>query len=328
MEKKWVLCCACGHRCKIPPGNEGICKVRYNDGGVLYAPADYVAGFQVDPIEKKPFFHVLPGSRALSFGMLGCDYHCAYCQNWFSSQALRDELAGAAPEPMSAEQIVGTALEHQTPVITSTYNEPLITTEWAVEVFRLARPYGIKCSYVSNGNATQEVLDYLQPYLQLCKIDLKSFRQKSYQQLGGKLETVLDTIRSLHDKNVWVEVVTLVVPGFNDDREEIRDIARFITSVSPDIPWHVTAFHQDYKMVDPPATSPHSLLGAARIGREEGLRYVYAGNLPGMTADLENTYCPACHALLIERIGFRVRKNMLNNGTCPECSTAIAGVWA
>jgi pyruvate formate lyase activating enzyme len=328
LENHWVMCYACGHRCKIPPGREGICKVRYNDSGMLYAPANYVAGLQVDPIEKKPFFHALPGSHALSFGMLGCDYHCAYCQNWYSSQTLRDEMAGAAPEPISAEQIVSIALEHRTPIITSTYNEPLITTEWAVEVFRLAQKHRIKCSYVSNGNATPEVLDYLQPYIQLYKIDLKSFRQKNYQQLGGRLDTVLDTIRLLHARKIWVEVVTLLVPDFNDDPGEVRDIARFLASVSIDIPWHVTAFHQNYRMMDPSPTSPSALVRAAEIGRQEGLRYVYAGNLPGMTQNLENTYCPSCRTLVIERIGFSIKQNLLHNGSCPKCSTPVAGVWA
>jgi len=328
LENNCVLCYACGHRCKILPQHEGICKVRYNDAGTLFAPANYVAGLQVDPIEKKPFFHVLPGSHALSFGMLGCDYHCAYCQNWYSSQTIRDESAEASLKPMSAEQIVGIALEHHAPIITSTYNEPLITTEWAVEVFRLARTHGLKCSYVSNGNATPEVLDYLQPYLQLCKVDLKSFRQQSYQQLGGRLDIVLDTIRSLYARKIWVEVVTLVVPGFNDDPAEIRDIARFIASVSRDMPWHVTAFHPDYRMTDPSPTSPHTLLDAAKVGHEEGLQYVYTGNLPGLTANLENTYCPSCRELLIERIGFRIKRNLLVNGSCPKCATPIAGVWA
>jgi len=327
MTEGWVRCFSCGHRCKIPPGREGICKVRFNSDGTLLVPFGYVAGLQVDPIEKKPFFHALPGSNALSFGMLGCDYRCGYCQNWITSQAIRDPLAGTRPEAVSAEQIVGLALEHHTPVITSTYNEPLITSEWAVEVFRLARSYGITCSYVSNGNGTPEVLRYIRPYVQLYKIDLKSFRQKNYQQLGGRLATVLETIRSLVAMGIWVEIVTLLVPGFNDSNEELTDIAQFLLSVSTDIPWHVTAFHQDYKMTDPDPTPVRTLLRAVEVGYSAGLHFVYAGNLPGMTGRYENTYCPSCKTLLIERIGFTVRKNLLAGGLCPKCKVSIPGVW-
>ena len=320
-------CFACGHRCKILPGREGICKVRFNDNGVLKVPYGYVGGIAVDPIEKKPFFHVLPGSSALSFGMLGCDYHCAYCQNWYSSQSLRDPMAGAKPQLMDAERIVGIALERNLPLITSTYNEPLITSEWAVEVFKLARPYGIRCSYVSNGNGTPEVLEYLRPFIDCYKVDLKSFRPRSYQQLGGKLENVLETIARLKRMGVWIEVVTLVVPGFNDEPEELADIAGFLASVSAEIPWHVTAFHEDYKMTEPPATPPAALQRAAEIGIEKGLQYVYAGNLPGQTGRFEDTRCPGCGTTVIERAGFHVRANRLVNGRCPQCSNRIAGVW-
>jgi pyruvate formate lyase activating enzyme len=322
-----VTCTACGHRCRIAPGHDGICKVRFNADGVLMVPHGYVSGLQIDPIEKKPFFHVLPGAGALSFGMLGCDYHCAYCQNWFTSQTLRDLDAGAPRRDITADEIVGIAVENRIPVITSTYNEPLISSEWAVEVFRLAQRHGIRCSYVSNGNATPEVLDYLAPFLNFCKIDLKSFRQKSYQQLGGKLDTVLETIRRLVQMKIWVEVVTLVVPGFNDTDEELGEIAGFLASVSEDIPWHVTAFHEDYRMTDRPATGAASLVRAAEIGQKAGLNFVYAGNLPGRTARLEDTRCPGCGATLIERTGFRIRSIHMQNGTCPACHRHIPGVW-
>lgn len=327
MPNGWLRCVACGHRCKIAPDHDGICKVRFNRGGVLFVPHGYVAGLQIDPIEKKPFFHALPGSKALSFGMLGCDYHCAYCQNWITSQAIRDPIAGTPPNIVSAERIVGIALDHNVPVITSTYNEPLITSEWAVEVFKLAKKYGIKCSYVSNGNGTPEVLEYIRPYLDFYKIDLKSFRQKNYQQLGGKLDNVLDTIRTLKQMNVWVEIVTLVVPGFNDSDEELRDIAAFLVSVSPEIPWHVTAFHQDYKMTTPDHTPPATLLRAVEVGRTAGLKFVYAGNSTGNVGRYENTYCPSCDDLLIEREGFTIRANRLVEGRCPRCSASIPGVW-
>lgn len=328
MPNNWVRCFACGHRCKIAPGRDGICKVRFNKDGVLYVPHGYVAGLQIDPIEKKPFFHALPGAQALSFGMLGCDYHCAYCQNWITSQAIRDPIAGTPPNSITAERIVGIALEHNVPVLTSTYNEPLITSEWAVEIFKLARKYNIVCSYVSNGNGTPEVLDYIKPYVQLYKIDLKSFRQKNYQQLGGRLENVLFTIQRLKELSIWVEIVTLVVPGFNDSDEELTDIAQFLFSVSPDIPWHVTAFHQDYRMTEPDNTPVETLVRAAEIGYAQGLHFVYAGNIPGRVGRYENTFCPSCNELLIERYGFTVRKNRLIDGSCPNCKREIPGVWS
>ncbi len=327
MEDKWVRCFACGHRCKIPPGKEGICRVRFNRDGKLYVPWGYVAGLQVDPVEKKPFFHAYPGSKALSFGMLGCDYHCGYCQNWITSQALRDPAAGSGTENVTPEGVVDIALRKQAAIITSTYNEPLITSEWAVEIFKLAKKVGLTTSYVSNGNGTAEVLDYVQPWLDLCKVDLKGFRQKSYSQLGGVLQNVLDTIQSLFTRGIWIEVVTLIVPGFNDSDEELKDIAEFLVSVSPDIPWHVTAFHADYRMTDPDDTPSSTLLRAAQIGYDAGLNYVYAGNRPGETGGLENTRCPHCHETLIERWGFQVRQNRLKQGTCHKCGKALAGRW-
>ncbi len=324
-----VRCVACGHRCLIPPGREGICRVRFNEGGVLRVPFGYVSGLQLDPVEKKPFFHALPGATALSFGMLGCDYHCAYCQNWITSQALRDPGAGATVQEIAPEEIVRIGRDRGARIVTSTYNEPLITSEWAVAVFRHSREAGLLCSYVSNGNGTEEVLEYLRPWVSLYKVDLKGFRDRPYRDLGGTLERVLWTIQALHDKGFWVEVVTLVVPGHNDSDEELTDIARFLVSVSPDIPWHVTAFHPDYRMDDRGRTSARTLLRAAEIGTAEGLHFVYAGNLPGSVRSWENTYCPGCRALLVERFGFRVLQNRIApSGACPDCGQAIAGVWS
>ncbi|HTY59398.1 MAG TPA: AmmeMemoRadiSam system radical SAM enzyme [Bacteroidota bacterium] len=322
-----VRCFACGHRCKIAPGKEGICRVRFNEGGVLKVPFGYVGGLAVDPVEKKPFFHVLPGSTALSFGMLGCDYRCGYCQNWITSQALRDPEAIAPVEVTTAGQIVGIALRRKIPIITSTYNEPLITSEWAVEIFKGARPHGIKCSFVSNGNGTVEAIEYLRPHLDFYKVDLKSFRQKNYQSLGGRLDIVLKTIELLHTLGVWVEIVTLVVPGFNDSEGELTDIARYIASVSPSIPWHVTAFHQDYRMTDNDATPVRSLLKSAEIGAQAGLHFVYAGNLPGRVGRWENTYCPSCGELLIERSGYSILRNAITGGSCPKCRINVPGIW-
>ena len=322
-------CYACGHRCLIPPGQRGICKVRWNDDGRLMVPGGYVAALQLDPVEKKPFFHAYPGSRALSFGMLGCDYHCAQCQNALTSQALRDPGAGVAPERVSADDIADLALREHARILTSTYNEPLITSEWAVEVFRAGKARGLVGSYVSNGNATAEVLDYIRPWVDLYKVDLKGFDDRRYRGLGGVLQVVLDAIRMIHARGFWLEVVTLLIPGFNDSREEIRDIAQFLYSISPDIPWHVTAFHPDYKMTDRHGTPVRTVLRAAELGRSEGLRYVYVGNIPGAAGPFENTWCPSCGALLIERVGYHIRQDRLTpaGGACPDCATRIPGAW-
>jgi pyruvate formate lyase activating enzyme len=323
-----VRCVACGHRCFIPEGRPGICKVRFNDGGRLMVPWGYVAALQCDPIEKKPFFHALPGAQALSFGMLGCDYHCAYCQNWVTSQAIRDPAAVAGVERIAPGDLVAQARARGASVVASTYNEPLITSEWAAAVFREARAAGLLCAYISNGNGTEEALDYLHEHLSFYKVDLKSFRDRNYRALGGRLQPVLDTIARLVRRRIWVEVVTLIVPGWNDSDEELRDIARFLAGVSPDIPWHLTAFHKDYKMTDPDDTQPSTLQRAAAIGRDAGLRFVYAGNLPGMVGDLENTRCPGCGALLVGRSGYRILSYRVTGaGACPDCGRPVPGAW-
>src|SRR5580658_5409902 len=327
-----VQCYACSHRCRIPEGKKGICKVRYNENGRLKVPRHYVGALQVDPIEKKPFFHALPGTRALSFGMLGCDYHCDYCQNWITSQALRDpasEQSGARPQDVTAQELAASALKHRCQTVTSTYNEPLITSEWAVEVFKEARANGLLTSYVSNGNATKEVLEFIRPWVDLYKVDLKCFNDRTYRRhIGGTLKPVLESIERLKAMGFWLEIVTLVVPGLNDSGKELGDIARFLASISRDIPWHVTAFHPDYKMEDRDWTDPGQLNMGYQIGKEAGLRYVYSGNRPGEVGTTENTYCPSCGELLIERYGFQVtRDNLGPKGKCPKCSTVIPGVW-
>lgn len=325
-----VRCYACGHRCLIKPGRRGICQVRYNQDGELRVPWGYVAAVQVDPIEKKPFSHLLPGSDAFTFGMLGCDFHCGYCQNWLTSQTLRDpeaDLGAEYVQKVTPEQMVCSAQAHGAGVVVSSYNEPLITAEWAVSVFSEAKKAGLKCAYVSNGNATAEALRYLFPYLSGYKVDLKTMQDKQYRKLGGVLAHVLDTIKMAHEMGLWVEVVTLVIPGFNDSTEELWDAARYLASVSVDIPWHVTAFHPDYKM-DAGATPANTLQKAAEIGQEAGLHYVYAGNLPGKVGTYEDTFCPNCSARLIERRGYVLMDYRITaQGTCPVCGTSIPGVW-
>lgn len=325
-----LRCVACGHRCVILSGRRGICQVRFNAGGTLRVPWGYVAALQCDPTEKKPFYHVLPGSQTMTFGMLGCDYHCSFCQNWVSSQALRDPAAGFFPEEISADRIVDLAVGHGARLVGSSYNEPLITSEWAVEVFRRAKSAGLRTCFVSNGNATREVLTFLRPWCDCYKIDLKTMNPAGYRRLGGVLDRVLEAIRMVHEMGFWMEIVTLVIPGWNDSDGELRTAAEFIASVSQDIPWHVTAFHPDYRMTDAGYTQVPTLLRAAQIGREAGLRFVYAGNLPGRVGEYENTYCPGCGAMLVERWGFHVRRNHLaaTGGRCPECGQGIPGVWA
>lgn len=324
-----VRCVACGHRCLIAAGRRGICRVRFNAAGQLRVPFGYVAGgLASDPVEKKPFNHVFPGSDALTFGMLGCDFHCGYCQNWVTSQALRDDAAGAPILELTPEQVVRAAQRSGARLVVSSYNEPLITAEWAVAVFREAKAAGIACAFVSNGNATAEALDFLQPWIVAYKIDLKGFNDRRYRTLGGTLEHVCDGIRMVHARGLWLEVVTLVVPGFNDSEAELRDIAKFLVSVSRDIPWHVTAFHPDYKFTDPPDTASHQLVRAAELGAEEGLRFVYAGNAPGRVGRWENTYCPSCGETLIERHGYLVLAYRLHaSGECPQCRLTIPGLW-
>ncbi len=328
LDRNWVRCFACGHCCKIPDGQPGVCKVRYNQGGTLFVPWGYVGGVQCDPVEKKPFFHAHPGALAYSFGMLGCDLHCAYCQNWVTSQALRDPAAAAGPMHITPAELVLDALRQGGRVIVSTYNEPLITSEWAVAVFKEARAAGLVTGFVSNGNGTPQVLEYVRPWVDLYKVDLKSFDDRHYRQLGGRLQPILDTIRRLHEMGFWLEIVTLVIPGFNDFDDELTRLAGFLAGVSPDIPWHVTAFHKDYKMTDPENTSPETLIRAAEIGKKVGLRYVYAGNLPGMVGDWENTRCSNCQELLIERHGYLiVGYHLTPHGCCPSCGASIPGRW-
>jgi AmmeMemoRadiSam system radical SAM enzyme/AmmeMemoRadiSam system protein B/AmmeMemoRadiSam system protein A len=327
-EDERIRCVACGHRCLIGEGKRGICKVRFNDGGQLKVPFGYVAGLQCDPVEKKPFFHVYPGSDALTFGMMGCDLHCSYCQNWVTSQALRDSAAVAPVRPVTPAQLVDIALRERARLVVSSYNEPLITAEWAVAVFEQAKAAGLACAFVSNGNATPEVLDFLAPWICAYKVDLKSFDDRHYRELGGTLGNILDTIRMIHDRGIWLEIVTLVIPGFNDSDAELREMARFIASVNADIPWHVTAFHKDYRMTDPDATPPRTLLRAAEIGAEAGLRFIYAGNLPGRVGAWENTRCPGCGDTLIERYGYLIRAYRVTPvGGCPRCQTILPGIW-
>jgi pyruvate formate lyase activating enzyme len=522
-----VRCYACAHQCLILDGLRGICKVRYNQGGTLMVPHGYVGALQCDPTEKKPFFHVFPGSDALTMGMLGCDLHCSYCfsgdvqvatsigvrtlaelwdkasetqsgdaerriprrglmaigddgeahavrwifrhpyhgpiirvtpkkgpaleatpdhpvlatenpgeqgpvfmpagqltpahylaapvvlsaspvtpaghakalamatvaptegtdtptltlplrgrglsavaepnyffmpiaevkvhhydghvfnietldrhtylangyvvhncQNWVTSQALRDPGALSEPMDISPRQLVDLAQRYDAKLVATSYNEPLITSEWAVDVFKEAKRRGFTTAYISNGNATRQVLEYIRPWTNCYKIDLKSMRDKNYRSLGGKLENILNGIRMVHEMGFWLEIVTLTIPGFNDSDEELGDIATFLAGISPAIPWHVTAFHKDYKMLDPDNTPAETLIRGAKMGEAAGLQYIYAGNLPGRVGEYENTRCPRCQATLIRRFGYRILEDRLSgSGRCFSCGNSIPGVW-
>ena len=329
IDKNRIRCYACGHECPIAPGQAGVCKVRFNQDGKLLVPWGYVGGVQCDPIEKKPFFHAYPGALAYSFGMRGCDLHCGYCQNWVTSQALRDPTAVSPPLKASPEALVADALRLGARALVSTYNEPLITSEWAVAIFKQAKQAGLVTGFVSNGNGTPQVLEYIRPHIELYKVDLKSFDDRHYRELGGRIEPILRTIRALNEMGFWLEIVTLIIPGFNDSSDELQRAAEFLAGVSPDIPWHVTAFHSDYKMNETPNTPVETLLRAAEIGKQAGLRYVYAGNLPGRVGDLENTRCHHCREPLIERYGYLITGYHLTvDGKCPKCATRLPGRWA
>jgi len=324
-----IQCFACGHRCVIKPGRDGVCRVRFNEQGTLQVPVGYVGALACDPIEKKPFFHVLPGSDALTFGMLGCDFHCGYCQNWVTSQMLRDPDAAAPPRQTTAAQLADLAVRQGAPVIASSYNEPLITSEWAVDVFKEGKARGLRCAYISNGNGTPQVLDFIRPYVDAYKVDLKTFNPRNYRQLGGVLENVTETIRMLKQRGFWVEIVTLVVPGFSDDPDDLKRMAEFISSIDPLMPWHMTAFHPDYKMTEGyRRTTTEDLMKIVETGQQAGLKYLYPGNLPSQVGEWENTRCHHCNATVIRRHGFLVTENRVReNGLCPDCGKPLPGIW-
>jgi len=327
-----IQCLACAHQCKIKPGQRGVCKIRFNQDGRLMVPWGYVSSLQVDPIEKKPFYHFLAGANALTFGMLGCNLRCGYCQNWLTSQALREEGTGHLAEylrKITPEALVEYGVQSGAEVVASSYNEPLISSEWAREIFKLAGKSGLRQVYISNGFATKEVLDFLGSNLQGFKVDLKTMQPDHYRELGGDLQPVLDSILYAHQLGLWVEIVTLLVPGFNDSESELQEMAAFIHSVSPEIPWHVTAFRPDYKMLDKPRTAHQQIINAVEIGYKEGLQYVYGGNMPGSLGKFEHTYCHHCQALLIKRRGFSIQDyHITPEGLCQVCKTKIPGIWS
>ncbi len=320
-----VDCFLCAHRCSVAPAKFGVCGVRENRQGALFSHVyGEVIAAHIDPIEKKPLYHFLPGTTSFSIATIGCNFRCPFCQNWQISQA-KLSRAGGGGYKLRPEDIVAQANGQGCRSISYTYTEPTIFFEYAYETARLACDAGLANVFVTNGYMTAEALKTIQPYLDAANVDLKAFKDETYKKVcGARLQPVLDSIRLMTELGIWVEVTTLVVPGLNDGDDELLAAARFIAGISPDIPWHISRFHPDYEYTQAPATPMETLKRAFRLGREAGLRYIYIGNVWGET---ESTECPKCHKTVLRRSGFSVEKNSLQKGRCPHCGSAIAGVY-
>jgi pyruvate formate lyase activating enzyme len=326
LEEGKVQCYLCNHHCIISPSKRGICGVRENREGKLYTLVfGRAISLNVDPIEKKPIFHLCPGSTSFSIATVGCNFRCLQCQNHEISQmsAGQGRIDGSTVPP---SKIVSLAKENRCQSISYTYTEPTIYFEYAYETAALASKDGIKNIFVTNGYMTEEALKTIQPYLDAANVDLKSFQEKFYKEIcGSRLKPVLENLKLMREMGIWVEITTLVIPTLNDSDKEFEEIAQFIVSLGPEVPWHISAFYPTYKMLNLPRT-PASLLHRAReIGIKAGLRYVYCGNIPGEEG--EDTFCPQCGRKVIERVGFRVVKNDVVKGECLHCHTKIDGIW-
>ncbi|MBN2431675.1 MAG: AmmeMemoRadiSam system radical SAM enzyme [Acidobacteria bacterium] len=317
-----VRCQLCSHYCRIQPNRRGICHVRECRGDRLVTLVyDRVVSMQGDPIEKKPFFHFLPGTDSLSIATVGCNFRCEFCQNYSISQYPQEhnDIPGT---PVTPEEIVDIAAARGFRSISYTYTEPTVFFELAYDTGVLARRRGLRNNFVSNGFMTPRAIEKMSDFLDAANIDLKSFSDEFYRKYcGGRLEPVLDSIRRLHEAGIWLEVTTLVIPGLNSEADELHRLAAFLADVDPRIPWHVSAFHPDYHMTDRPRTSIRHLEQAVTAGQEAGLRYIYFGNTPGHRS--ESTFCPHCGQLLVERRGFAVIKNRLVKPVCPDCRGEI-----
>ncbi len=324
LSDKKVSCFLCAHYCLIGDGNFGVCQVRQNKDGILYTHAyGAVVAAHVDPIEKKPIFHMLPGSQSFSIATAGCNFHCGFCQNWQISQKKEAQKLGVGLDKMAPEEIVAAALDAGCKSISYTYTEPTIFFEYAFLTAKIAKEKGLYNIFVTNGYMTQPALEMITPYLDGANVDLKFFNDDSYKRVcGARLKPVLETISLMHKRGIWVEVTTLIIPGENDSPDELKGIASFLADVGREIPWHISRFHPDYKMTNHDATPLAILKEAYKIGHAAGLRYVYIGN----AWEEEKTYCYNCGKGLLTRIGFDVTENNLKNGKCPECSVALDGV--
>ncbi|MDI7261716.1 MAG: AmmeMemoRadiSam system radical SAM enzyme [Thermodesulfobacteriota bacterium] len=327
LEGEKVGCYLCNHRCVISPSKRGICGVRENREGKLFSLVfGHPISMNVDPIEKKPLFHLLPGSTSFSIATVGCNFRCLQCQNYEISQMPADKkkIDGSFAPP---SQIVSLAKEYQCRSISYTYTEPTIYFEYAYETAVLASQEGIKNIFVTNGYMTEEALKTIQPYLDGANVDLKGFQERFYKEVcGARLKPVLENLRLMRELGIWVEITTLVIPTLNDSDKEFEEIAQFILSLGAEVPWHISAFYPTYKMLNLPRTPATTLHRAKEIGMKAGLRYVYCGNIPGQGG--EDTFCHQCGRNVIERVGFRVAKNDLAKGECRHCHAKIEGVWA
>lgn len=323
---KKVSCVLCHHNCQIAPGKSGICGVRQNREGKLFTRVygDIIAA-HVDPIEKKPLYHFLPGTPSFSVATIGCNFRCPFCQNWQISQASKGKEFLNHGQQFSPQDVVHSAMKHRCQSIAYTYTEPTIFFEFAYDSAKLAKKEGLANVFVTNGYMRSEALEKICPYLDACNVDLKAFTEDFYKDMcGAHLQPVLDMIRLMKKLDIWVEITTLIIPGRNDSEEELTRIARFIGDVDPDIPWHISRFHPDYKYTESNATPVESLRLAYAVAKKEGLRFVYIGNVIG---ESEGTACPNCHKMLIPRQGFYISGNKIRDGKCPFCGTRIAGVF-
>lgn len=324
-EKNNVRCILCAHRCKIAPSKRGICGVRENRDGTLYTLVyGKIIAQNVDPIEKKPLFHVHPGSKSFSIATVGCNFRCTFCQNHDISQMPREE-GKIMGRPASPEDIVVHAVKSQSKTIAYTYTEPTIFFEYAFDIGKIAHTRGIKNVFVTNGYMTAEALEVISPYLDAANVDLKSFSDDFYKTYcGARIQPVLDSLKKMKELGIWVEVTTLIIPSLNDSDEELRNIAHFIASLGLETPWHISRFHPQYEMTHLPPTPVATLHKAAKFGSEAGLKYVYTGNVPGDS--MESTFCSNCGNMLIDRYGFYINRYNLREGSCPECGTPLEGI--
>ncbi|MGB9847848.1 MAG: AmmeMemoRadiSam system radical SAM enzyme [Minisyncoccia bacterium] len=330
---KNIQCLACSHYCQIKNNSTGICGVRLNTDGKL-TPLTYgrPVSVNIDPIEKKPLFHFLPGSEIFSFGTFGCNFRCAFCQNWDISQFPKlnkefTKIIAETKETWPPEKIVEYCLENKLPSIAYTYNEPTVFIEYAYDTMVLAKKHGLKNVFVSNGYQSKETIKAIAPYLDAINIDLKSFDDKFYQKIcGAKLEPVLENIKKFHQLKVWVEITTLIIPQENDSEKELEAIADFIAKIDIDIPWHISRFFPAYQMSNYPPTDLSTLQTAYKIGKNKKLNFVYLGNVN--EEGFENTYCPNCQTLLIKRSGYEIEiQPDFQNGRCLKCGNKIHGIW-
>ncbi|WP_437600159.1 radical SAM protein [Sorangium sp. So ce590] len=327
-EEGYLRCTACAHRCVLSPGRAGACGIRFEKDGELRVPFGYVARHYVRSVETNTIFHVRPGARSLTFGMFGCDLRCPYCQNWKVSQALREPEGEGEPIDISAVDLVEVAVAAGCGVLASAYNEPMITAEWARAVFTEARRRGLVTALISDGNTTPEALAYMRPVTDVFRVDLKGWSADQYRTLGGRVEPVLAAIGEARGLGYWVEVVTLVVPGFNDNAAGLRALGAEIAGVDPDIPWHLNAFYPRYKMRDRLTTDPAFLVDVAGVAYARGMKYVYVSNVADRVRELSHTRCPGCHEVVVRRFNYETQEVLLSGGACPACGTPVPGLWA